>query len=91
VRISSGPFGETLCRIAHLDDRGRVRVLLEVMRMEVAAQLERSAIARQLRNPNRQTRFVNIDSCPNDTAVAASNPTSCLLKSNVTIVVDLIG
>jgi transcription antitermination factor NusG len=45
VRIVSGPFAETLCRLAHLDDRGRVRVLLEIMGMEVAAQLDRSAIA----------------------------------------------
>jgi transcription antitermination factor NusG len=45
VRILSGPFAETLCHIAHLDDRGRVRVLLEIMGMEVAAQLDRSAIA----------------------------------------------
>ena len=45
VRILSGPFAETLCRLAHLDDRGRVRVLLEVMGMEVPAQLDRSAIA----------------------------------------------
>ena len=45
VRILSGPFAETLCRLAHLGDRGRVRVLLEIMGMEVAAQLDRSAIA----------------------------------------------
>ena len=45
VRILSGPFAETLCRLAHLDDRGRVRVLLKVMGMEVAARLDRSAIA----------------------------------------------
>jgi transcription antitermination factor NusG len=45
VRILSGPFAETLCRLSHLDDRGRARVLLEIMGMEVAAQLDRSAIA----------------------------------------------
>jgi transcriptional antiterminator RfaH len=45
VRILSGPFAETLCRLAHLDDHGRVRVLLEIMGMEVATQLDRSAIA----------------------------------------------
>ena len=44
VRILSGPFAETLCRLEHLDDRGRVRVLLEIMGMEVP-QLDRSAIA----------------------------------------------
>jgi transcription antitermination factor NusG len=45
VRILSGPFAETLCRLAHLDDRARVRVLLEIMGMEVAAQLDRSVVA----------------------------------------------
>ena len=45
VRILSGPFADALCRLAHLDDRGRVRVLLEIMGMEVAVQLDRSAIA----------------------------------------------
>ena len=45
VRILSGPFAETICRLADLDDRGRVRVLLEIMGMEVAAQLDRSATA----------------------------------------------
>ena len=45
VRILSGPFAETICRLAHLDDRGRVRVLLEIMGMEVATQLDRSAIS----------------------------------------------
>ena len=45
VRILSGPFADALCRLVHLDDRGRVRVLLEIMGMEVAAQLNRSAIA----------------------------------------------
>ncbi len=45
VRILSGPFAETLCRLARLDDGGRVRVLIEIMGTEVAAQLDRSAIA----------------------------------------------
>jgi transcriptional antiterminator RfaH len=45
VRILSGPFAETICRLACLDDRGRVRALLEIMGMEVAAQLDRRAIA----------------------------------------------
>jgi transcription antitermination factor NusG len=44
VRIVSGPFAETLCRIEHLDDRGRVRVLLEIMGGQVVAQLQRSAL-----------------------------------------------
>jgi len=45
VRIVSGPFAETLCCLAHQDDRGRVRVLLEIMGMKVATQLDRCAIA----------------------------------------------
>jgi transcription antitermination factor NusG len=45
VRILSGPFAETICRLAHLDDRERVRVLLEIMGMEVTTQLDRSLIA----------------------------------------------
>src|SRR5271166_3512444 len=45
VRILSGPFAETLCRLVHLDDRGRVRVLLEFMGAEVSARLDRSCVA----------------------------------------------
>jgi transcription antitermination factor NusG len=45
VRILSGPFAETLCRLEHLDDRGRVRVLLEFMGAEVSARLDRSCVA----------------------------------------------
>lgn len=45
VRILSGPFADALCRLVHLDDRGRVRVLLEIMGTEVTAQLDRSYIA----------------------------------------------
>jgi transcription antitermination factor NusG len=45
VRILSGPFAETLCRLADLDEGGRVRVLVEIMGMEVPTQLDRSAIA----------------------------------------------
>jgi transcriptional antiterminator RfaH len=45
VRILSGPFAEKLCRLVHLDDRGRVRVLLEIMGAEVSAQLDRSCVA----------------------------------------------
>jgi transcription antitermination factor NusG len=44
VRILSGPFAETLCRIEHLDDRGRVRVLLEIMGGQVVAQLDSAAL-----------------------------------------------
>ncbi len=45
VRIVSGPFADALCRLVHLDDRGRVRVLLELMGTEVTAQLDRSYVA----------------------------------------------
>jgi transcription antitermination factor NusG len=45
VRIVSGPFADALCRLVHLDDRGRVRVLLELMGTEVTAQLDRSDVA----------------------------------------------
>jgi len=44
VRIVSGPFADALCRLVHLDDRGRVRVLLEFMGTEVTAQLDRSCL-----------------------------------------------
>jgi transcription antitermination factor NusG len=45
LRILSGPFAETLCRLVHLDDRGRVRVLLQFMGAEVSACLDRSSVA----------------------------------------------
>ncbi len=45
VRILSGPSSEMLCRLVQLDDRGRVRVLLEFMGAEVAARLHRSCVA----------------------------------------------
>jgi len=45
VRILSGPFAEIFCRLVHLDDRGRVRVLLEFMGSEVSARLDRSCVA----------------------------------------------
>jgi transcription antitermination factor NusG len=45
VRILSGPFADALCRLVHLDDKGRVRVLLELMGTEVIAQLDRSSVA----------------------------------------------
>ena len=45
LRILSGPFAATLCRLAHLDDKGRVRVLLEFMGAEVSARLDRSCVA----------------------------------------------
>ena len=45
VRILSGPFAETLCRLVHLDDKGRVRVLLEFMGTQVSARIDRSCVA----------------------------------------------
>ena len=45
LRIVSGPFSEALCRLVHLDDKGRVRVLLEFMGAEVTAQLDRECVA----------------------------------------------
>jgi transcriptional antiterminator RfaH len=44
ARILSGPFAETLCRIERLDDRGRVRVLLEIMGGHVVAQVDGSSL-----------------------------------------------
>ena len=44
VRILSGPFAHALCRLEHLDDRGRVCVLLEIMGGQVPAYLDRSAL-----------------------------------------------
>ena len=45
VRILSGPFADALCRLVDLDDKGRVRVLLELMGTEVPAQVDRACIA----------------------------------------------
>jgi transcription antitermination factor NusG len=44
VRILSGPFAHALCRLEHLDDRGRVCVLLEIMGGQVPAYIDRSAL-----------------------------------------------
>ena len=45
VRILSGPFAEALCRLVHLDEKGRVRVLLEIMGGPVPVELERWRVA----------------------------------------------
>lgn len=45
LRILSGPFAEAVCRLEHLDDKGRVRVLLEFMGTEVTARLDRACVA----------------------------------------------
>ena len=44
VRILSGPFAQTLCRLEQLDDRGRVKVLLDIMGGHVATYLDRSVL-----------------------------------------------
>lgn len=44
VRILSGPFARALGRLESLDDKGRVRVLLEIMGGQVAVRLNRSAL-----------------------------------------------
>jgi transcription antitermination factor NusG len=45
LRILSGPFADTLCRLAELDDKGRVRVLFDFMGAEVSPLLDRSLVA----------------------------------------------
>jgi transcriptional antiterminator RfaH len=45
VRILSGPFAEALCRLVHLDEKGRVRVLLDIMGGQVPVELERWRVA----------------------------------------------
>ncbi len=44
VRILSGPFAHSLCRLEQLNDRGRVCVLLEIMGGQVATYLDRSVL-----------------------------------------------
>ena len=44
VRVTSGPFSELMGRIASLDDRGRARVLLEIMGGSVLTHVARSAL-----------------------------------------------
>ena len=44
VRILSGPFAETICRLERLDQRNRVLVLLELMGGKVAVQLQSSVL-----------------------------------------------
>jgi transcription antitermination factor NusG len=44
VRVTRGPFSELMGRIASLDDRGRARVLLEIMGGAVVTHVARSAL-----------------------------------------------
>jgi transcriptional antiterminator RfaH len=46
VRVIAGPFAQVLGRIAGLDDKGRARVLLEIMGGAVMTTLERGALER---------------------------------------------
>jgi transcriptional antiterminator RfaH len=46
VRVVAGPFAQIIGRIATLDDKGRARVLLEIMGGAVMATLERGALER---------------------------------------------
>ena len=48
VRILSGPFAETLCRLVRLDDEGRVRVLLKFMGAELSAATTDRALRQRL-------------------------------------------
>jgi transcription antitermination factor NusG len=46
VRVVAGPFAEIVGRIASLDDKGRARILLEILGGEVMTTLDRSALER---------------------------------------------
>jgi transcription antitermination factor NusG len=46
VRVVAGPFAQALGRIASLDDKGRARVLLEIMSGTIIATLERAGLER---------------------------------------------
>lgn len=46
VRVITGPFAQILGRIAALDDKGRARVLLEIMGGAVPTTLDRAALER---------------------------------------------
>jgi transcription antitermination factor NusG len=45
IRILAGPFADALGQLDQLDDRGRVRVLLDIMGGKVAVSLHRSSLA----------------------------------------------
>lgn len=44
VRVTAGPLAQFVGKLASLDDKGRVRVLLEIMGGEVLTTLDRSAL-----------------------------------------------
>jgi transcriptional antiterminator RfaH len=45
VRIVSGPLAETLGKLIHLNDNGRVRVLLEILGGAVQVSMDKAALA----------------------------------------------
>ncbi|HXY59436.1 MAG TPA: transcription termination/antitermination NusG family protein [Methylocystis sp.] len=44
VRVTVGPFAQAIGELVHLDAKGRVRVLLEIMGGKITATLDRSAL-----------------------------------------------
>ncbi len=46
VRVVAGPLAQTIGQLVNLDDKGRVRVLLQIMGGEVLTTMERSALER---------------------------------------------
>jgi transcription antitermination factor NusG len=56
VRILSGPFAETIYRLAHLDDRGRAHLLLEIMAWKPRLNLAVPQSPRQLKELNHTRR-----------------------------------
>ena len=44
IRVRAGPFAQAVGTLERLDDKGRVRVLLEIMGGHVTAQLDRSIL-----------------------------------------------
>jgi transcription elongation factor/antiterminator RfaH len=45
IRVTAGPFAELLGKLQHLDDSGRVRVLLEIMGGTVSVSLPETLVA----------------------------------------------
>ncbi|HYA81119.1 MAG TPA: transcription termination/antitermination NusG family protein [Methylocystis sp.] len=44
IRVTVGPFAQAIGELVHLDAKGRVRVLLEIMGGKITATLDRSAL-----------------------------------------------
>jgi transcriptional antiterminator RfaH len=45
VRVTAGPFADFVGELEHLDDNGRVRVLLEIMGGRMRVDLPQSLVA----------------------------------------------